>query len=242
MTELKRDEYLGGRVSVLQPVKGYRAGTDAVMLAAAVNAKSGQSVLELGAGAGVASACLKWRVPECVMTAVERDPFYADLARQNLDANLVQADLASLPKEVSDQSFDFVMFNPPFFRHEGKGEHELKKTAHVEETPLETWVEVARKRLRPKGHLIAIHRAERLAELVTHLHGMGDVTILPIAARAGHEAKRFIISARKGGAGPSRILPSFVMHKGDAHLSDADDYSDAAQAVLRDGAAISLNK
>ena len=48
------DAFLGGRVQVLQPRKGFRAGLDAVMLAAAVPARAGDRVCELGAGVGTA--------------------------------------------------------------------------------------------------------------------------------------------------------------------------------------------
>ena len=51
---LSYDAFLGGQVHLYQPKKGYRAGVDPVLLAACVNATAGQSVLELGCGAGAA--------------------------------------------------------------------------------------------------------------------------------------------------------------------------------------------
>jgi tRNA1(Val) A37 N6-methylase TrmN6 len=64
------DSFLDGRVKVWQPESGLRSGLDAVMLAAAVPARSGQSALELGAGVGTASLCLLKRVPELTVTGV----------------------------------------------------------------------------------------------------------------------------------------------------------------------------
>lgn len=240
--DLTTDQYLDGRVSVVQPAKGYRAGTDAVMLAAAVDAKRGEHVLELGCGAGVASACLHARVPDCHIVSVERNSFYAELARKNLKNIVVEADLTKLPTPFSEQSFDHVMFNPPFFPSAGKGEHKLKEVAHVEDTPLRTWIEVAARRLKPRGQFVVIHRTDRLADLMVHMGGFGDVTLLPIVARAGREPKRFIVSARKGTSGPSRICPNFVMHDGDQHLGDGDDYSEQARTVLRNGQPIVMKK
>ena len=52
--DLSCDGFLGGRLKIFQPKSGYRAATDPVFLAAAVPAQAGQSVLELGCGAGVA--------------------------------------------------------------------------------------------------------------------------------------------------------------------------------------------
>ena len=68
--EPRCDGFLGGRVQAWQPAAGYRAGVDAVLLAAAVPARPGDTALELGAGAGVASLCLATRVPGLSVTAV----------------------------------------------------------------------------------------------------------------------------------------------------------------------------
>ena len=54
------DAFLGGALQILQPKSGYRAGLDAVMLAAAVPAaaESPMRVLDVGAGVGTAGLCL----------------------------------------------------------------------------------------------------------------------------------------------------------------------------------------
>ncbi|MEO0342866.1 MAG: methyltransferase [Pseudomonadota bacterium] len=240
--QTRSDSYLDGRVVAIQPAAGYRAGTDAVMLAACVAAKPDESVLELGAGAGIASLCLSWRLPNVQLTLVERDRVYIDLARLNLGeaARVVEADILSLPTAITTKTFDHVMMNPPFYRHKDTDAHPLKSTAHFEETPLSEWIDAARRRLRPGGWLWAIHRAERLADFLTHMTGFGDISILPIAARQGRAAKRILIGARKASSGPSRLISPFVMHDGNFHKDDGDDYSANARAVLREGAPIHL--
>ena len=39
------DEFLGGKLKIKQPKKGYRAGIDPVLLAASVNASKGDNIL-----------------------------------------------------------------------------------------------------------------------------------------------------------------------------------------------------
>lgn len=99
---LTRDAFLGGRIHVWQPKTGFRAGVDAVLLAASVPARAGQSVLELGCGVAVAALCVAQRVAGAQVVAVEKQPAYAALARRNVAEagaalDIVEADLTALP-------------------------------------------------------------------------------------------------------------------------------------------------
>jgi tRNA1(Val) A37 N6-methylase TrmN6 len=47
-----------------------------------------------------------------------------------------------------------------------------------------------------------------------------------------------IVRARKGARGPLRLLSPFVMHENLSHSADAEDLTLAAQAVLREAAAL----
>ena len=117
--DLTHDAFLGGKVHLWQPRKGYRAATDPVLLAAACPAKTGQTVLELGCGVGTASLCLRSRV-DVRLSAIELQPAYADLARRNAtEANyemeVIDADLSQLPTDIRTRSFDHVILNPPYY-------------------------------------------------------------------------------------------------------------------------------
>ncbi|MFY7852123.1 MAG: methyltransferase, partial [Brevundimonas sp.] len=70
---------LGGKVRLLQPKTGYRAGMDAALLAASVAAKPGESVLEAGCGAGGVLTQIAARRPDTALVGIERDPMAADL-------------------------------------------------------------------------------------------------------------------------------------------------------------------
>ena len=81
------DDFLGGRIGVLQPKGGHRAGSDAVFLAAAVPARAGMRVLDVGAGVGVAGLCVLARVPSAELTAIEIDARLCALAAKNAERN-----------------------------------------------------------------------------------------------------------------------------------------------------------
>ncbi len=244
--DLSRDAFLGGRIFLRQPRRGYRAGVDPVLLAAAVPARAGQSVLELGCGAGAAILSLGARVPDLALAGVELQPEYAALAVRNAVENGLAleahcADLAALPAALRQRQFDHVIANPPYFR---AGAHVAaadpgRRTALGEATPLAEWVGVAARRLAPRGYLHMIQRSDRLPDLLAGCTGcLGSVEVLPLAARQGRAPELVILRARKGGRAAFRLQAPLVLHGGARHLRDGDSYLPEIERVLREGAAL----
>ena len=243
---VSEDGLLDRRILLRQPKKGYRAGSDAVLLAAAVPAGPGERVLDVGAGAGAVSLCLAWRCPGAAVTGLERSAAMCDLAVANAAANglaervrVLCGDVAAAPTVLRQERFDHVATNPPF--HEaGKASaspEALKHAAHTEsEVALSDWIAFCLKRVKPGGTLTAIHRASRLPELLAALgRGAGDIAILPLWPAAGRPAKRVIVQARAGRRGPARLLPGLILHD----ETGADTAQ--ARALLRAGVALPLD-
>jgi len=238
------DSLLGGKVVFYQPAEGYRAAIDPVLLAAAVPARAGDHVLDLGAGAGAASLCLARRVPEAYVTGLEIDPALISIARTNAAENgfgerlaFVVGNVAAPPAALRAESFDAVMLNPPY-RAEGSGTASpdaMKQRANAEvgEADLRVWLAAALELVKPKGSIVLIHRADRLDEIMALLSGKaGETAVLPFWPQAGKPAKRMILRARKGIRTGATMLPGLVLHGGDGK------YTPEAEAVLRDGAAL----
>ena len=246
-TDVTKDRFLDGRIVVRQPREGYRAAMDPVLLASAVPARADQTVLELGCGAGIASLCLAWRVPGLALFGVELQPDYAALARQNAAHNgiamqVTEADLADLPAPLRQRQFDQVMANPPYYRSGAGTAARLagRETALREATPLAVWIDTALRRLVSGGRLTLIQQAARLPDVLAALDGRaGDVEVLPVQPRAGRDATRVILRARKGGRGPFRLHAPLILHAGATHAGDGEDLTPQARALLRDGAAMS---
>ena len=240
-----RDAFLGGRVQLLQPRDGFRSGSDAVLLAAACPVRPGETVLDLGCGAGAVSACLAARVPGVAVTGVERDAATAALAARN-GVSVVLGDVLDLPAALHGRAFHHVVLNPPYFAA-GAGSPAAdagREAARREALPsdLAGWCAVAARRAGPRGSVTAIARADRLPDLLAAMTpALGDVRVLPIASRAGRDAKRVIVRGRKGRRSPLRLLAPLVLHSAPAHAADGDDHSPAATAVLRDAAALRLD-
>lgn len=244
---LTEDAFLGGRLRLLQPAKGYRAGTDPVFLAAAVPAEAGERVLDLGTGVGTAALCLAARVPGLALHGVEIQPAYAGLAERNAAKagaamTVHRGDLMAMPAALKALSFDHVMMNPPFFpgRAATASPDAGRDRAQREGAAgLADWIAAGLRRLREGGRLTLIHRTERLAAILAALDGpAGDAAVLPLAGRAGRPAERVVVTARKARRGPLTLLPPFIVHAGSRHRADAPDFTPEANAILRGEAAL----
>ena len=246
--KISQNEYLGGKVQIRQPVTGYRAGVDPVLLAASVPARPGQAVLELGLGVGTAALCLTARVGDLALTGVEIQPEYAALARENAtlnaaDLTVVEADLTALPDTVKNMRFDHVIANPPYFDRDAghAAQNKGRETAMGEATPLADWLDVAARRVKPKGYVSFIHRAERVQDLLVSLPKvLGSVQIQPLQPRLGRDAHLVILRARHSGKAPLRFHAPILMHAGAQHGQDGEDYTPHIKDVLRQGAALGM--
>lgn len=234
------DRLLGGAVHLCQPREGYRAAIDPVFLAAAVPARRGERVLELGVGSGAAALCLAHRVRGCRVVGLERQRAMAGLAARNVASNgmedrveIVVGDLLDPPAPLKAQRFDHVMANPPYLppvradrRKPGK-----RDASDVEgEADLRAWVDCALRRVRPRGTVTFVHRADRLDALLAALEGRaGGIVVVPLWPKAGVAAKRVIVRARKGVATPLVLTAGLVLHEADGA------FTGAAERILRDG-------
>jgi tRNA1(Val) A37 N6-methylase TrmN6 len=244
------DAFLGGRIEILQLKKGHRAGSDAVFLAASVPARSGERVLDLGTGVGVAGLCLLARVPRLEVTGVEIDGRLCALARENARLNglsahfrVLNADVTGGPKSRRDtgllrEGYDHVIANPPFYAA-GKvraAPDEARVRAHVmDQGALGAWIRFLTNCAAPKGRLTLIHRPEALAELLGLLEGrFGDVAVFPLFPGPGEAATRIIVQGRKGSRAGIRLLPGLLLHAPDG------SYTEEAEAVLRGGEPLPL--
>lgn len=233
------ERFLNGRVVVRQSETGFRAGLDAVMLAAAVPNGDGE-VLELGAGAGTASLCLASRQAGLKVIGLEIDPDLADLASANADANgmtgrvtFATADIFDLPA-IYRRPFNHVLCNPPFHGDDGQAAPDPAKARALQDGGrLAGWLEVGLKRTASGGTFTTILRADRLGEALAALPERA-VTVFPLWPKAGVAAKRVILQARQGSRAPLVMAAGLVLHRDDG------SYTPEADAVLRDGAGLSM--
>lgn len=240
------DAVLGGALRIRQPARGYRAGLDAVLLAAAVPATgdSPTRVLDLGAGVGTVGLAIAVRLPRAEVTLVEREPGLVLLARANSAANgtdgrvsVIEADVRATAQMLADagvepDSFDHAVANPPYFSAGLGLRPTLEQRAVSREMPeadLDAWIRCAARAVRPGGTLTLIHRPEALGRLLAALEGrFGGLMIRPLSAGTSEPATRILMTGRKGSRAPLRLLAPLV-----THLADGAYSPDVAAVITR---------
>lgn len=238
--EETEDRFLGGRLSIRQFASGFRAGLDAVMLAAAVPARARQTILELGSGCGTASLCLAASTSDVSVTGAEIESDLVRLSNANATANhlgdrvvFVTVDVLDLPVDMR-HDYDHVICNPPFHAVDGeRPDDELRAGATHDEGQFAEWLRVGTKRTASGGTFTCIVRADRFGETLAALPKTG-LRIFPLWPRHGEAAKRVIVQLRKGSGAAPELLPGLVLHKDDG------SYTDEANAVLRGEARLRL--
>jgi len=239
---------LGGRLILRQPRRGHRVGHDAILLAAATQARAGEQAVDLGAGVGAAGLALARRVDGLKVTLVDNDETLVGLAGENIRANGLAQRVAALALDVTaparaftaagldPEAADRILMNPPFNDPQRlqSSPDARRRAAHVGGgQTLALWVKTANRLLRPGGTLTLIVRADGIADLLATLaSGFGALGVLPVHPKPVAPAIRAVVRAIKGSRAPLVLLPGLVLSGDDGRPTRL------AEAALRDGAAL----
>jgi tRNA1(Val) A37 N6-methylase TrmN6 len=243
--EVTEDAVLGGRLTLRQPRRGHRVGHDAILLAAAMEARAGEHVIELGAGVGAAGLALAQRVAGIKVTLVEIDAALAALAQENAARNgfvdrvqIVELDVAASDREFAQAGLAAgtaarVLMNPPFNdpARQNLSPDPKRRLAHAASAgTLTRWMDRAASLLAPSGTLTLIWRADGLAGVLSAMSvDFGGILVLPVYPRRNAAAIRILLRAIKGSRAPLAVMPGLT-------LNDADGRPTAeAESILRAG-------
>ncbi len=232
MSEITEDGFLAGAVRLRQFAKGYRAGADAILLASALEAEPGETLMEAGCGAGAALLAAAHLLPGVSFVGVERDAAAAGLARENVALNGQTERVAIVEGDAlaAGSSFDGVFVNPPYDEADGaQAPHPARRASYLTEASIDHWVKALANRLKGGGTLTLIQRAQHLpAILAAFERRLGSVEVLPVRPQADQPAKRVLVRARKGGRAPLRLLKGI-----DLHDASGAKFTPQAEAIFR---------
>jgi tRNA1(Val) A37 N6-methylase TrmN6 len=246
---LTEDRWLGGRLTLVQPRRGHRVGTDAALLIAAAGAPEGR-IADVGAGVGAVGLALAKRSPLTSVDLVEIDSALAQLAEGNAERNGVQARARVLRLDVLNarerraaglvELAVCVVTNPPFFEAGAvrASPDEGRARAHVF-SPAETgaaladWISASLAILAPGGRFVMIHRPEALSALLAAIGSrLGALMLAPVHPAAGASAHRLLVSGVKGSKAPLRLAPALILHGTDGRLTAEADAIHRGEALI----------
>jgi tRNA1(Val) A37 N6-methylase TrmN6 len=247
---LREPEYLGkapgetldvlfdGRLSLLQSRSGYRFSIDALLLAAFVSVKRGETIVDLGSGNGVISLALAQLHPSAALTGIELQATLAERARRSIRLNGFDGRMAIITGDVRNRqdllkpgSFDVAVCNPPY-RKPSSGRisvnDERQIARHELNGDLGDFLRAGASFLRHKGRMAMVHLAERSTDLITAMRQAG---IEPKRLRMVHsydhaEASLLLVEGVKGGRAGLAVLPPLTIYR------RGKDYTDEAMAII----------
>ncbi len=252
-----QSSYLGGKLQLFQPARGYRAAIDPALLAASLKLKPETLAVEFGCGVGAAMLSAARLNPGVDFLGLEKDEAAAALAERNIDINGFQGRVSVTCADVTDyksagltqngvkadlnaftdRSPAAIFFNPPFFDDPNslRAPDPTRAAAWINDTTLGDWIALALRRLKEGGTLTVIQRADRLGDMLAAMTPKaGAIRVLPVHPKADAPAKRVIVSAIKTSKTPLKLLPGLVLHDG------AGRYTPEADAILRGEAQTAL--
>jgi tRNA1Val (adenine37-N6)-methyltransferase len=223
--EFTTDTLLRGRVTLLQPARGFRSSLDPILLAGFLSPPFGR-VLDIGCGTGALAFLLMNADPGGRCVAVELQPRLARLARAGAARNgfssrltVIESDVRALPEErLPTASFDLVATNPPFRRlDEGMASPDDEKArAHHEITlTLSQWSAIAARVVRPNGRVAVVFAADRLGELLLRFEadGLFATRVRTVHPDGERPATRVLVEARRGRSRPSLVVETpLIVH------------------------------
>jgi tRNA1Val (adenine37-N6)-methyltransferase len=181
--KVTKDALFGGQVVLWQPAKGagYRANVDAILLGAFAGATRARRAVDLGAGVGAVGLTLLYLGAAEHVTFLEKDPALADLCRQNLEANGLEArgsvHVVDLEEPIGRRATGFasgaqlVVANPPYVSPERDGRASRERAASGRLAGrrglLAPFVNAAAGALGRRGRACFVYPAHALVELTT---------------------------------------------------------------------------
>lgn len=218
-------------LKIIQREKGFRFGTDAVLLADFAQAKKGERVCDMGTGTGVLPLLIAARSAGTTFDAFEIQMDVADMAARSVRLNGMEnrirvhcADCRDAASIIGHETCRLVVSNPPYTA-EGAGlvspEHTRALSRSDDQCSIGEWIAACGRVLQNGGRLCCVFPAPRLLQLCD---AMREARIEPkrvrlIAARADAAPKLVLVEGLKGGKPGLHMLPLLITHNPDGSFT-----------------------
>ena len=227
------DTLLRGRVTLLQPARGFRSSLDPLLLSAFVRPPFGRFV-DIGCGTGALAFSLAALDPGATGVGIEIQPRLRALAARALARNdfaprveIVEGDVrGSVGRApLSRASFDLVATNPPFRLVAGgvvSPDRERAQAHHEVTLTLTEWLDAALALMKPSGRLAVVFAAPRLPELLAELgaRGLRARRLRLVHPTPDKPAVRLLLEAQRGGERSFELEPPLFLRGPAGHSEE----------------------
>ncbi len=221
--ETVEDLQFGG-LRLIQKKEGFRFGTDAVLLADFSKKIHSNKTLDLCTGTGIVPILLAGKTKTSEIHGLEIQSEIAEMAKRSMELNsltdrvtITKGDLKEGQVFYPQGNFDLITCNPPYMK---SGSAILNSSdnkiisRHEVMCTLDDILKISAKLLKPMGHLVMVHRPNRLVDL---LSGMRENSIEPktmrfVHASLGKPPILFLVDGMKGANRDIKILEPLVLY------------------------------
>ena len=220
---------LGRGLSIIQKQKGFKYGTDAVLLAKfmLMNISRCKHCVDMGTGTGILPILIS-RDPKIEkLTGIEIQQDYAEMAVRSVRMNNLQERIEILQGDIKEAASllgkgvaQAVVSNPPYKKAEsgiknlGDG---LTIARHEVLCTLEDVIKNASLLLEPGGSFFMVHRPERLADAMELMrkYRLEPKVLRMVQPKLSKQPSMFLVAAVKNAGRNLRVLPTLVLMEED---------------------------
>ena len=181
-----------------------KVGTDGVLLGAWTDVNHSHHTLDIGTGTGLIALMLAQRCPQALITAIDIDAEAVGQARENVQSSPWKDRVEVLLQDIctfsTDQRFDTIVSNPPYFIDSLKCPDDQRNTArHTDTLDAERLLANVARLLTDDGRFSIILPAEQTDLLIQTActQGLYPSRQTAVITRPGLPPKRILMEFRK---------------------------------------------
>jgi tRNA1Val (adenine37-N6)-methyltransferase len=213
-----------------------KVGTDGVLLGAWARVDGALNILDVGSGTGLIALMLAQRAPDALIHALDIDFDAFSQAQENVKASKFSERISlfhtSLQAFQSNQKYDIIASNPPYFSRAFKPKDESRaKARHTDSLSLKELFFVSKDLLAEDGTLSIIIPSDNYSEAMeeANQHGFSMKRLCRVYPKPQKPEKRIMAEFLKGPAKTGPMDESLIIEEEGRH-----QYSEAYKALTKD--------
>ncbi len=219
------------KMKIIQKKKGFKFGTDAVLLSDFAKDIYSENTLDLCTGTGIVAFLLHGKTKTKKFYGIEIQEEIADMAKRSVilneledDISIICDDLKNAVKLFGKRKFDLITCNPPYIRSGVTNETDSKTISrHEVMCSLEDIINVSSELIKTTGKLAMVHKPSRVAEL---LYLMKKYKIEPKRMRFVHKSEKeppvlVLVEGHYGAKSDINVIKPLIMY--DENLNQTEE-------------------